>query len=212
MRAVLFDLDGTLLNTLDDLADAVNFALAELGLPPRSLDEVRRFVGDGAQKLIERALPADRQALTLDGLALFKARYGGHRDDKTSAYPGVLPLLDGLRAREIGCAVVSNKPDEAVGPLCAKYFGDRLDFCMGERLGIPRKPAPDGCLLALRALRVSADEALYVGDSPVDVLTAHSVGLRCAAVTWGFRTRAELEAAGADWVVDDADQLIRLIV
>lgn len=212
VKAVLFDLDGTLLDTLGDLADAVNWALGSLGVPGRTEDEVRAFVGNGVGLLIRRALPEGRGELVEECLARFKARYAAHMEDRTRVYPGVLGMLDGLRERGVLCAVISNKFDGAVGPLCEKYFGDKLAAALGEREGVPRKPAPEGCFLLMERLGVRADEVFYVGDSETDVETARNAGLRCVGVTWGFRSRETLIGAGADVVVDDVDELMRVLV
>ncbi len=212
VKAVLFDLDGTLLDTLWDLADAVNWALGSLGVEGRSVDEVRGFVGNGVGLLVQRALPEGRGELYEACLARFKARYAAHMEDRTRVYPGVLSMLDELNERGIACAVISNKFDGVVGPLCRKYFGDRLQAALGEREDVPRKPAPVGCFLLMEQLGVRADEVVYVGDSETDVETARNAGVRCVGVTWGFRSRETLVAAGADVVVDDVAGLMRVLV
>ena len=211
-NAIIFDLDGTLLNTLDDLAAAVNFALGTCGYPERTTDEVRRFVGNGVVKLIERAAPADigREAWETC-FRQFRTYYLAHLTDHTAPYAGVLPLLDCLRARGVKTAVVSNKLHQGVVDLCADFFGDRLDACFGVNEECERKPAPLTTLRAMEALGVTAEETLYVGDSEVDVQTAANAGLRCVGVTWGFRSREELERAGA-WKVIDAPETLCAIV
>ena len=206
--AALFDLDGTLLDTLADLADAVNHALSALGCPRRSMDEIRSFVGNGAVMLIRRALPQSHAHLEAECLLVFKTYYAAHMDVKTRPYPGILDMLDELTTRSIHCAVVSNKFDGAVGPICRKYFGDRVALAIGEKEGVPPKPAPDGCLWTMEQLGVKPSEAIYVGDSDTDVLTAHNAGLQCVGVSWGFRTRQDLERAGADIIVDSVDALL----
>ncbi len=212
VKAVLFDLDGTLLDTLGDLADAVNWALVSLGLPCRTENEVRTFVGNGARRLIQRALPEGRDDLHDECLARFKAHYQAHMQDRTRAYPGVNEMLDALNARGISCAVISNKFDGAVGPLCRKYFGDRLVAAMGEREGMPRKPAPDGCFALMALLGAEAAEVVYVGDSGTDMQTARNAGLKSVGVSWGFRSGASLMAAGADVVVDDTAELLKVLL
>ena len=212
VRAVLFDLDGTLLDTLGDLTDAVNAALVSMGFETRTQEEVRTFIGNGAQKLILRALPAGQEDAAAECLRRFKAHYGAHMDVRTMPYPGVIEMLDALCVRGIACAVLSNKYDGAVRPLCEKYFGKRITIGLGEREGIARKPAPDGCDDLLRRLSVSAEEAIYVGDSEADVLTAKAAGMRCIAVTWGFRTREALACAGAEAMADSADELLEIIL
>lgn len=212
-NAAIFDMDGTLLNTLDDLAASTNAALAAHGMPGRTTDEVRQFVGNGIMNLIRRATPAgtgeDTQRAVFD---TFCAHYADHALDTTAPYPGIVALLDELRARGVKLAVVSNKGDFAVQELVDHFWKGQLDFAVGEREGIRRKPAPDTVLTALEALGVSADEAVYVGDSEVDVATAAASGLDCICVTWGFRSVQTLLEAGATTLVDTCDQLLDLII
>ncbi len=212
-NAAIFDMDGTLLNTLDDLAASTNAALAAHGMPGRTTDEVRQFVGNGIMNLIRRATPAgtgeDTQRAVFD---TFCAHYADHALDATAPYPGIVALLDELRARGVKLAVVSNKGDFAVQELVDHFWKGQLDFAVGEREGIRRKPAPDTVLTALEALGVSADEAVYVGDSEVDVATAAASGLDCICVTWGFRSVQTLLEAGATTLVDTCDQLLDLII
>ena len=208
-EAILFDLDGTLLDTLDDLTDSANHALAALGYPARTKSEVRRALGDGARQLIERAMPeGSTQEDIARALPLFQAHYAANMAHKTAPYPGVMELLAALRADGVKVGVVSNKFDGAVKPLCRKYFGDLVQVAMGEREaeGVRRKPAPDAVFAALCALDVPADRTLYVGDSDVDVLTARNAALRCLAVSWGFCPREVLVEAGADGVIDRMDE------
>ena len=212
-RVVLFDLDGTVLNTLDDLADAVNASLAKHGMPARTHDEVRGFVGNGIRALIERAVPTGTSSATADQvLAEFKRYYGAHCADKTAPYAGVPALLTALRAHGVRTAVVSNKADFAVQELAKRYFADLFDLALGECAERPAKPAPDMVRHALGALGTTAAEAVYVGDSDVDVLTARNAGLPCIAVTWGFRDRACLEKAGATVFANTAKELLDLIL
>lgn len=187
-KAVIFDLDGTLLDTLDDLMDATNFALRSMGFAERTKDEIRRFVGNGVRKLIERAIPIGSDEKTAeDTLAIFKSRYAEHCEDTTRPYDGILPLLDHLRERGMLLAVASNKIDSAVVPLCKSYFGDRFTFAIGERAGIGKKPAPDMIREVLCTLSLTERDVVYVGDSEVDVETAKNAGMDCISVTWGFR-------------------------
>ena len=209
VRAILFDLDGTLLDTLDDLTDSCNAALLSCGHAPRTREEVRAFVGNGAGMLIRRALGVDSGETFDRCLARFQAHYRQNLDNKTGPYPGVMELLDALRARGIRLGVVSNKFDAAVAPLCRKYFGERIDVAIGEMPGVARKPAPDGPLRALKLLNVGRDQAIYVGDSPTDVETARTSGLPCLAVSWGFRSRDQLARAGARYIIDSAGQFIK---
>jgi phosphoglycolate phosphatase len=203
-KLVIFDLDGTILNTLEDLCDATNYALAQFGFGVRTLDEVRLFVGNGIGKLIERAVPNGTDAKTTEAvLKVFKEYYGEHCEDKTVAYEGVMEMLEELRAAGIKTAVVSNKADFAVQKLCEKYFDGMFDDCVGERSGVPRKPAPDSVYGILDKLGVAAEDAVYVGDSDVDIATARNAGLDEILVSWGFRGREFLLEHGAKVVVDE---------
>lgn len=212
-QTVVFDLDGTLLDTLDDLADSVNAALRDCGYPMRSREEVRRFVGNGVHLLIERAVPEGTGGEALERcFALFKEAYGARMCAKTRPYAGILPLLEALRANGVKCAVVSNKYDGAVKRLAGAHFGGLLGVAIGERVDVRRKPAPDGVREALRLLGADAETALYAGDSDVDVQTAHNAGLPCVGVTWGFRSRRVLEEAGADFIVDTPARLLEIVM
>ena len=198
IRAVLWDLDGTLLNTLGDLAGSVNAALAQHGMPQRTIDEVRAFVGNGVAKLIERAVPQGTDAeTTARVLESFVAHYAQHSSDTTRPYDGVMEMLDALCARGVSMGVVSNKIDFAVKQLSAQYFGDRMRVSVGDDPARKKKPAPDSVLEAMRQLGASAEETVYVGDSEVDVETARNAGLPCMSVSWGFRSEACLREAGA---------------
>lgn len=209
VKAILFDLDGTLLDTLDDLTASVNHMLAAFGYPGRSRDFVRQAVGNGVRKLIVRALPGGEDAARVDEcLNAFRAHYAENLDVMTRPYPGVMALLQSLPGAGIRAGVVSNKYDGAVKALCAKHFGGLLGAAIGEQPGFGRKPAPDSALAALRALGAAPENALYVGDSDVDVETARNAGLKCVGVSWGFRPRESLERAGADAVIDDISQLL----
>lgn len=197
-NTILFDLDGTLLNTLDDLADSVNYALSLLRFPTRTVEEVCTFVGNGVALLIHRALPPDagpeREAACL---AVFRAHYLANMRTKTAPYPGILPLLRELNARGTAVGVVSNKPDAAVKGLCSHYFPGLISAAVGESEAVRRKPDPSGIFLALELLGRPPKDALYVGDSEVDIQTAQAAGLPCLSATWGFRDRAFLAAHGA---------------
>lgn len=212
-KAAIFDMDGTLLNTLDDLAASTNAALAAHGMPLRTTDEVRRFVGNGIPNLIRRAVPAGTDEATQRAVFdTFCAHYAVHDADATAPYPGIIGLLEHLRAQGVLCAVVSNKGDFAVQALVEHYFDGLFGFAVGEREGIRRKPAPDTVFAALKALGVEPGEAVYVGDSEVDVATAQASGLDCIAVTWGFRSVECLLEAGATTLVSTADELAAAIL
>ncbi len=182
---ILFDLDGTLLNTLEDLTDGTNYALRALGCPERSLEEVRSFVGNGAAKLMMQAVPEGTDYH--EALALFQSYYPAHCRVKTAPYPGIPQALATL-GKKYPLAIVSNKPDAAVKPLCSHYFPGI--YARGESTDCPRKPAPTMVYKAMEA--IGADTCIYVGDSEVDVLTAKNAGVPCLSVTWGFRKEAEI--------------------
>lgn len=206
-KAVLFDMDGTLLDTLADMAAAVNHILSVHGYPLRTVEEVRAFVGNGARKLMERALPPDVTGDAFEALLEeYRQWYEAHACVKTAPYPGVPAVLAALHRAGVRCAVVSNKPDGATCELAARFFPGLPAF--GQQDGIPAKPAPDMVYHALAELGVEASAAAYVGDSEVDVALARNAGLPLIAVSWGFRGREALEEAGAALVVDDAATLL----
>ena len=209
-KAVIFDLDGTLLDTLCDLADMLNLTLREHGMRERTLDEVRRFIGDGAKKLVQRAVEGGRENPDFDAVfESFMTKYAQNQGGKTAPYPCIVELLEALAYKGILCGVVTNKPDVAAKLVCEKHFGSRLAAVEGDREGKPRKPQPDGVLEMMK--RLGADRAVYVGDSEVDVLTARAANLPCVAVTWGFRSKEILEAAGGEMFADNTHELYRKI-
>ncbi len=204
--AVLFDLDGTLLDTLCDLCDAVNVTMREFSSPERTLSEVRSFVGHGVADLIARSITGGRENSNYDrALAFFKEYYSSHADIKTSAYDGVIDLLFSLSDKGIPCAVVTNKPDEASRSLCKKHFGSLLADSIGDREGLLRKPAPDKVFDMMKKL--DCEHAIFVGDSETDVLTAKNANIPCICVTWGFRDRADMEKVGGEIFCDTAAEL-----
>ena len=204
---LLFDLDGTLLNTLEDLLDATNFALARCGYPPRTLRELRRFVGNGAENQIRMSLPEGASPEEVQRvLKIYKPYYTEHCQVKTRPYDGILEALAVLKEK-YPIAVVSNKPDAAVKALCAELFPGI--FALGEAPDCPRKPAPDMVFKACRA--IGADTCVYVGDSEVDVRTAKNAGVPCLSVLWGFRDREEIEAAGGEHFCEKPIDLIEKI-
>ena len=198
---ILWDLDGTLLDTLADLTDALNYAMTQFGYPHRTMEDVRRFIGNGAHRLIALSVPegADVDAV----LQVYKTYYDAHCQIKTKPYDGILEALAVL-GEKYPMAVVSNKPDSAVKPLCAQYFPGI--FARGESADCPRKPAPDMLLKTMEAIGV--DRCIYVGDSEVDVLTARNAGVPVLSVLWGFRDRKEIEAEGGQHFCDDPAMLI----
>lgn len=214
-QAVLFDLDGTLLDTLDDLANSVNVILGKYGYPLRGREEIQRFLGNGSEQLMRLSLPQDIS----DGefqryLAEYQVYYKGHMEEKTKPYDGILELLDALRTAGLKIGVVSNKFDMAVRGLCEKYFPGDIDAAAGEREteGIRRKPAPEMVFLAAKRLGVPKESCLYVGDSEVDILTAQNAGMDCVSVTWGFREETFLRQAGAVHLVHTPEELKKWIL
>ena len=209
-KAILFDLDGTLLDTLEDMADALNRTMDRFQLPHRSLREVRSFVGNGAKRLVALATGAEGERLE-EILAVYKEDYDRNYLIKTAPYPGIMALLD--RLHEAGCLVgiVSNKPDSTVQSLSEALFEGKADISVGEKAGIRRKPAPDTVLAAIEALGVTKAETVYVGDSEVDVMTARAAGVPCISVTWGFRDRDVLGEAGAETFAKDCEALWQLL-
>lgn len=212
MQAVIFDLDGTLLNTLDDLAAATNWALRQNDLPERTTDEVRQFVGNGVRRLVERAVPDGSDASLVERVfADFKRRYVAHCQDRTCLYPGIADMLHALKARGHRLAIVSNKLQAGVDELYQRYFSHSVEVAIGERPGIARKPAPDMVNAALAALGIDRTGAIYVGDSDVDLLTAHNSGLPCISVLWGFRDKDFLLAHGATTLAETPADVLRLL-
>ena len=212
IKAVIWDLDGTLLNTLDDLAASVNAALAMNGMPLRSTEEVRAFVGNGIRRLMVRAVPGGEANPAFDkALEDFTRHYGAHSRDRTRPYDGILEMLDKLSGAGVKHAIVSNKIDFAVKALSRAYFGERMCAAIGDDPSRARKPAPDSVLAAMREMGVTAQETVYVGDSDVDVLTARNAGVPCVAVLWGFRDEACLRAAGAGRLARTPEELREII-
>ena len=212
IKAVIWDLDGTLLNTLDDLAASVNAALAMNGMPLRSTEEVRAFVGNGIRNLMIRAVPGGEANPAFDkALEDFTRHYGAHSRDRTRPYDGILEMLDKLSGEGVKHAIVSNKIDFAVKALSRAYFGERMCAAIGDDPSRAKKPAPDSVFAAMREMGVTAQETVYVGDSDVDVLTACNAGVPCVAVLWGFRDEACLRAAGAERLARTPDELREII-
>lgn len=201
--AILFDMDGTVIDSLPDIAAATNAALRRFAMPERSLAEIRAFVGNGASRLIHLAVPAGTAEETTEAvLRWYLPWYDAHCRDTTKPYEGILPLLDELRAHGLKLAVISNKPDAAVKLIAEDFFAGRLDLAVGETAAVRRKPWPDMIEVSAQRLGLSPARCLYVGDSEVDVLTARNAGIDCASVSWGYRSRDELRAAGAAVILD----------
>ena len=201
---VIFDMDGTLVDTLEDLCDATNYALGKHGYPLRTVDEVRRFVGNGASRLIQLAVPEGEDPVPV--LKDFRIYYKENNRAKTRAYDGIAEAIAALQVK-YPLAVVTNKPDFAAKAISEVLFLDV--YTLGEVTGVPRKPAPDMIYQAMRAIGV--ERCVYVGDSEVDLATARNAGVPCVSVLWGFREKAELEASGADCFCDDPKDLPDII-
>ena len=207
-KAVLFDMDGTVLNTLGDLAAAVNHTLREFSMPERSIAEVAAALGNGAAYLIAHTVPdGTPKELTDKVLAAYAPYYDAHCDILTAPYDGIVPLMQKLRERGVKLAVISNKQDTAVKPLAEKYFPGLLEIAVGESAEVRRKPNPDAVLAALRHIGVEREDAIYVGDTEVDLQTARNAGMECASVDWGFRTREQLVEIGAEHIFDTVQAL-----
>lgn len=204
----VFDMDGTILDTLEDLKNSLNVILNKYGYPQRSLDEVRKFVGNGILRLIEQAVPAECSEIQVRKVFEdFVPYYREHSAEKTRPYDGIVQLLTELKKSGMKLAVVSNKADAAVQDLCVKYFDGLFDMAAGERAGMAKKPAADMVELVLDTLNVSKVDAVYIGDSEVDVATAKNSGLHLCAVEWGFRDVDVLKAHGAEHIFPDAESL-----
>ena len=209
---LLFDLDGTLLDTLDDLRDSTNHALRTFGFAERSREEIRSFVGNGVCNLMRKAVPADTPDEVFEAVfAEFRAHYAEHWRDSTQPYPQIMDMLGALKARGYRMAVVSNKSDAEVKKLAQDFFGDLLLAAVGDRPGVPRKPEPDAVFRTLEELGGAPERALYIGDSEVDVRTARNANVGLVAVSWGFRSRQELVQAGADCIIDSPLELLSLV-
>lgn len=206
---LLFDLDGTLLNTLDDLCDSTNYALSLFGYPVRTLDEVRGFVGNGVRLLIERALPNGEKDKTDEVLAAFETHYDKNKENKTRPYDGIAQMLSAV-CPHYKTAIVSNKYDKAVCDLRDKLF-PQVQLAVGERNGMKKKPAPDMTDYALKMLGSQKENAVYVGDSDVDIATARNGGLPFIGVSWGFRGREFLVRCGASVIIDSPSELTAVL-
>ena len=211
-KLIIFDLDGTILDTLLDLANSLNYALRNCGYPERTIDEVRRFVGNGIRKLMERGVPENTPTPEVDKVhAAFTEHYKVHCADFTKPYDGIEGLLKTLRKNGYKTAVVSNKADYAVQELCKQYFDGLFDFAVGERDGVRKKPAPDSVNEVLNTLGISANDAVYIGDSEVDIETANNAHLPHIIVTWGFRDKAFLRKHGAEVFVSSPQEILDLV-
>ena len=208
----IFDLDGTILNTLEDLADSTNYALKTYGYPERTMDEVRQFVGNGIRKLMERAVPEGTPVEEIDRVhETFTAHYKVHCADKTRPYDGIMELLQNLKKDGCKLAVVSNKADYGVQELCKQDFDGVFDFAVGEREGIRKKPAPDSVNEVLKTLGCSRERAVYIGDSDVDIQTAANAQMDHIIVEWGFRDVQFLISQGAKVLVEKPEEILEIV-
>lgn len=211
-QTAIFDMDGTILETLEDMCASVNVTMDHVGYPRRTMDEVCRFVGNGAAKLIERCMPAGAEDPRYPAaLEFYRAYYDAHAQIKTGPYPGIPELLNQLSREGVRLAVVSNKPDEAVRALTERYFPGVFPVAIGNRDGWATKPAPDSVYEAMRLLGARRESTVYVGDSDVDVDTARNAGLDSVIVTWGFRDEDFLRAHGAQHLAHNADELYEML-
>ena len=212
-KMVIFDLDGTLLDTLDDLCNSVNYSLRTNNFPERSLAEVRTFVGNGIRLLIERSVPEGTSKELIDKtFECFKTYYAVHCNDKTKTYPGVMDMLKELKKNGYKIAVLSNKAQYAVTKLCDIYFNNLLDDAVGARENVAKKPSHDALYICAENNNINLNNVIYVGDSDVDVATANNAGVKGIAVTWGFRSRELLIKCGAENLADNTDELLQILL
>lgn len=212
INTVIFDLDGTLLDTLQDLTASVNYALSAYGLPPRSDKEVRAFLGNGYQYLISHAVPTDApEALTENVLTAFATHYGEHCLDRTCPYDGIMSLLHTLKDNGIKMAIVSNKGHEAVQQLAKRFFSGLIDIAVGESKAVRRKPNPDTVLEAMKLLGSTRKETMYVGDSEVDIKTSENAEVKAVTCLWGFRDKDFLLQHGAQTLIERPEEILQLI-
>ncbi|MHC1721555.1 MAG: HAD family hydrolase [Clostridiaceae bacterium] len=210
---VIFDLDGTLLNTLDDLTDSVNYALSHNGIPCRKKEEIRKFLGNGAAILMERSIPeGSKDPKYGKCLSDFRGHYICNMQKKTGPFDGIMELLEKLSKENFKLAIVSNKFDKAVKGLNKTYFTKYITIAIGESEHIAKKPAPDTVLKAIAELGSTADKTIYIGDSEVDIETARNSGTKCVCVTWGFRDREFLEHRSPDYIIDNPMELIDILI
>ena len=211
ISGAIFDMDGTILNTLEDLANALNYSLGTNNYPERTMDEVRRFVGNGIYKLVERGVPTGTEKADIDKVfKTFKEYYSVHCEDKTKPYENIIEIIKKLRVKNCHIAVVSNKADYAVQKLCERYFPNLIDIAVGERENVRKKPAPDSVLEVLKKLNADKSTAVYIGDSEVDIQTAKNADMDSIIVTWGFREKAYLLENGAKLTIDKPIDILNI--
>ena len=211
-KTLIFDLDGTLLNTLLDLASSVNYAMRECGFCERTTDEVRRFIGNGVEVLIRRAVPeGTSEEEYKKALDVFKTHYKQNSRNKTAPYDGICDILKRLKADGYKLAIVSNKVDFAVKDLRDEFFNGLIDVAIGDSDATPTKPEPDMVYKAIEELGADIESCIYIGDTDVDIETAKNSGMDCISVSWGFRTRKELEEYGATMIADCAEDILKFV-
>ena len=211
-RYAIFDMDGTLLDTLEDISDSINHVLEIYGFQRRKTSDIRSFLGNGAANLMELAIPGGITNPQFEPcLKDYCSHYTENLQNKTCAYDGIINLLEQLSIEGYKLAIVSNKPDKAVKELAGLYFRGYAKVAIGETDGIARKPAPDTILKAIKELGSATDKTIYVGDSEVDIETAENCGIKCVGVTWGFRDRSLLEQKGADYIIDKPQELLEIL-
>lgn len=207
----IFDLDGTLLNTLEDLKNSANYAMQMMGYPTHTTDEIRRFVGNGIAMLIKRAVPDGTSKENEDkALKFFKAHYAEHLNDNTTPYDGIVEMIGELKKRGCKTAVVTNKNDDAAKELVKKYFGTLFNCVVGHTDALASKPDPAAVNVAMEELAAQKNSTIFIGDSDVDVMTAHNAGLKCIGVLWGFRDEETLKSAGAEYIVSSAQDILNV--
>lgn len=213
INSIIFDLDGTLLNTIEDLANACNYALTTLGYKTHDVEKYKTFVGNGRYKLVERMLPEDKRSIENieKALDLFDSYYENHMIDMTKPYDGIMEMLDCLINRGINIAVVSNKPHEFTTEVVKNYFGNRFEVVYGHKKNTKEKPDPWAVLEVIDEFKVNKDECLYVGDSEIDINTAKNAGVKSVGVEWGFRGKGEVESAGANYIVNKPEQILEIL-
>lgn len=211
-QTIFFDLDGTLLNTIDDLAATGNYVLKKMHKEPLAINQYKLLVGDGIPRLVERLLPLADEDIIQKNLHIFRQFYALHYNDHTGSYPGINDLLVSLKCRSIQLAVITNKADLYTQSLIKRHFEGVFDLVLGQTSAFSPKPCPESLLYAMRILRAEQHNSLFVGDSSNDIIVAHNAGISCCGITWGFRDKSELRNAGADYIVDTPEELLNIIL
>ena len=211
-KTVIFDLDGTLLYTLEDLKDSVNFALSKFNYPQKNLEEIKNFVGNGVKVLMELSIPQGKNNENFDEcLAIFKTHYAQNMYNKTKPYDGIIEMLENLQNLGFKTAVVSNKFDLATKELCKKYFAEKIEIAIGESENIRKKPAPDSVFKVMEILNSNKNSTYFVGDSEVDIQTAQNANLKCISVTWGYKNEEFLLKNGAKFLANSPQEILKII-